>query len=37
MPNKNIDGVNENEVKKDEKLNVQASEKIKNLLNEAKK
>ena len=37
MPNKNIDGVNENEVKKDEKLKVQASEKIKNLLNEAKK
>ena len=32
MPNKNIDGVNENEVKKDEKLKVQASEKIKNLL-----
>ena len=32
MPNKNIDGVNKNEVKKDEKLKVQASEKIKNLL-----
>ena len=41
MPSKNkdIDGVNENiknenEAKKDEKLNAQASEKIKNLLNE---